>query len=686
MLVSEPYKFDKFVRFEAKPRNLGGTRRRDPDPPFYLDMRMTRRLCFVLVAVFYLLGMLSTPDALAQGERILNYHSDITVQDNASLTVTETIHVFSQGRQIRHGIYRDFPTRYKDRLGNRYVVGFAFLRATRDGESEQANVEDYSNGKRIYLGSPSYLLPPGEHTYTITYSTTRQLGFFSDHDELFWNATGNGWAFPIDHASATVHLPPKIPADEVRLSGYTGPQGSLEKSLTTRKDVEGRFQFVAARHLGPREGLSILLSFPKGYFTAPTAQQKIQFFLEDNRVAALAGGGLLLLLLYYYLVWSAVGSHRKRGVIMPLYEPPSNFSPAATRYLVRMGYDYKVFAAAVIDMAVRGFLTIKEQAGSYTLYRTNADNRVLSSDEKQIAAALFDGRNEIWLHNENQVTVSSAIKDLNTWLKTAEQKTYFLTNSRYSIPAILISIALLVGVVAMQSSQKIVMAGFLCVWVSIWSLAVAALAIGDFQLWKAAVTDRRPRLSSFGKAIFVTAFSLPFFAGEGFGIFMLSATTSVTIVVVLLLTVFLHILFHFLLKAPTRAGRAILDQIEGFKMFLGEVDGDRLNRAMPPEKTPQVFEKFLPYALALDVEQKWGEKFSGVLDGASRMPGSTASSYSPSWYSGGNWAALGAAGFAGSLGSSFSSAILSSASAPGSSEGGGGASGGGGGGGGGGGW
>jgi Predicted membrane protein (DUF2207) C-terminal domain/Predicted membrane protein (DUF2207) N-terminal domain len=647
---------------------------------------MTNKFHFSAGGILCLLALLFGPAASAQSERILDYHSDIWLQDDARLTVTETIRVVSQGNQIRHGIYRDFPTHYKDRFGNRFVVGFSFLGATRDGSPEEARVEDYSNGKRIYLGSANYVLPPGVHTYTISYSTSRQLGFFRNHDELFWNVTGNGWAFPIDHASATVRLPSSIPAEKVRLSGYTGAQGSLERALVPTKDAEGRFQFVAMRRFAPHEGLSILLFLPKGYFTEPTVQQKLEFFLEDNRDAALGGGGVLLLLLYYYLAWSAVGRDPKRGVLMPLYDPPSNFSPAATCYLVRMDYDNKVFAAAVLDMAVRGFLTIKEQAGSYTLYRTSADNRVLSPDEKQIAAALFDGRNEIWLHNENHVTISSAIKDLKTWLKIAEQKIFFVTNSRYAIPAIFLSIIVLISAVAMQGAQKIFIAGFLCVWLSIWSLAVAGLAIGDFQLWKAAVTDRPPRLSSFGKAVFITAFSLPFFAGEGFGLFMLSITTSMTIVAVLLLTVFLHILFHFLLKAPTRAGRAVLDQIEGFRMFLGEVDGDRLNRVMPPEKTPQVFEKFLPYALALDVEQKWAEKFSGVLNAASSTPGSAASGYSPSWYSGGSWAALGAAGFAGSLGSSFSSAISSSAAAPGSSGGGGGGSGGGGGGGGGGGW
>jgi hypothetical protein len=115
--------------------------------------------------------------AHAQTERILSYHSDITLHEDASLTVIETIRVFATGNQIRHGIYRDFPTSYEDMLTNSFNVGFRFLGATRDGQPEQARVEDLSNGKRIYLGDAGSFVPRGEHTYTITYFTDRQVGF-----------------------------------------------------------------------------------------------------------------------------------------------------------------------------------------------------------------------------------------------------------------------------------------------------------------------------------------------------------------------------------------------------------------------------------------------------------------------------------------------------------------------------
>jgi hypothetical protein len=188
-------------------------------------MRAPATIRFLFVAC---LGLFTALSADAQSERILDYHSDVTLEDDGSLQVTETITVISAGQQIRHGIFRDFPTTYTDPYNNRYVVGFQMLSATCDSSQEQFRVEDRFNGRRIYLGNPKTMVGPGRHVYTITYTTNRQLGFYKDHDELFWNVTGNGCDFPIDAASATVHLPLNIPADKVTLFGFTGPKGSRQ--------------------------------------------------------------------------------------------------------------------------------------------------------------------------------------------------------------------------------------------------------------------------------------------------------------------------------------------------------------------------------------------------------------------------------------------------------------------------
>ena len=643
--------------------------------------RSASRYCGLLgLACVFLLASI----AAAQTERIRYFHSDIKVQDDSSMLVHEVIRVVSTGDLIRHGIYRDFPTRYSDRLGNRYIVSFTLLAATRDGAPEQSRVENYGNGVRIYLGSDYSLVAPGERTYSITYTTNRQLGLMKDHDELFWNVTGNGWIFPIDDASALVHLPQKVPTTEVHVGGYTGASGSMAQDFTSRT-IGSSFLISAAHPLGPHEGLTILLQWPKGYFRGPTAGQEFLYFAQDNPDAIIAGGGLLLIFCYYVIVWLRVGRDPAPGSIMPLYEPPSGFSPAAMRYLARMGYDDKTFTAAVLDMAVKGFLQIVEGVGMYTLSRSKANGQALTPEEKAAADKLFEGGSTaINLQTENHAAISAAMAALKSRLKVTEQKIYFVTNGVYLIPAIAFSVLVLMGIVSSEG-QKAAPAGFMSLWLSVWSFAVFQLLHNVAYLWKSAFAGGHLKAGLTASATTATLFSIPFVLGEIVGLGVMVWSTSVFVTVILVMTVLLHILFHQLLKAPTSAGRSVLDKIEGFKMFLAYVEGDRMNRVTPPEHTPQVFEKYLPYALALDVEQAWAEKFSGIL-GAAQTPGSNSGGYSPAWYSGGDLGALGATGFASSLSGSFSGAISSSSSAPGSSGGGGGGSGGGGGGGGGGGW
>ena len=173
-----------------------------------------------------LLGVLQAASAAAPpSERILSFDSRIAVNPDAGMLVTETIQVLSTGDQIRRGIFRDFPTTYKDHAGNPYVVDFAVQEIRRDGQPEAWHTETLANGVRVYMGRKEHLLPPGEHTYTLTYRTDRQIGFFKDHDELYWNVTGNGWEFAIDRASASVELPPGVPGLSL-LEAYTGPAGA----------------------------------------------------------------------------------------------------------------------------------------------------------------------------------------------------------------------------------------------------------------------------------------------------------------------------------------------------------------------------------------------------------------------------------------------------------------------------
>ncbi|MEI7598940.1 MAG: DUF2207 domain-containing protein, partial [Aestuariivirga sp.] len=161
---------------------------------------MRRLLAFLIVCL-----ALASP-ALAE-ERIRSFVSAVTVNADAAIDVHETITVNSEGNQIRHGIFRDFPTTYTDKNGQRVIVGLDVLGVKRDGREEPYVLESLSNGVRIRIGDKDVWLENAQHRYDISYRTTRQIGFFEKYDELYWNVTGNGWDFPIDDARVTITLP-----------------------------------------------------------------------------------------------------------------------------------------------------------------------------------------------------------------------------------------------------------------------------------------------------------------------------------------------------------------------------------------------------------------------------------------------------------------------------------------------
>jgi hypothetical protein len=290
--------------------------------------------------------------------RILSYDSTVAIRADGSLDVTEAIRVRAEGNNIRRGIYRDFPTRYKDRLGNRVNVDFELLGVTRDGHPEPYFTERRANGVRINTGNDSLLPVPLETTYTIHYRTARQLGFFDRHDELYWNVTGLGWDFAIDAAQATVTLPTPVPRDALTLTAYTGVYGSRASDAQATVTAPGVAVFRTTRPLAPREGLTVVVEFPKGLVAPPTSSQRTAWFLRDNRGVLVAFAGLLLLAAFYGFRWSQVGRDPQGGPIFPRYEPPAGYSPAELRVLRRMSGDRLGFTAEVVDLAVRGFLEI----------------------------------------------------------------------------------------------------------------------------------------------------------------------------------------------------------------------------------------------------------------------------------------------------------------------------------------
>jgi len=615
-------------------------------------------------------------------ERILAYHSEIEVFADGSMVVTETIRVRAEQQEIKRGIYRDFPTDYQDRYGNRYRVGFDVLDVKRDGRPDDWHTQSIAKGTRVYIGNKNVYLDRGEYTYALTYRTDRQLGFFDDHDELYWNVTGNHWSFPIDKVTARVTLPAGIPVEQLVPEAYTGLSGAKGTRYASRVDDDGSVAFETTRPFAQGEGLTIVVSWPKGYVHEPTSREELSFLLSDNQSWVILLVGLAGLLAYYFFAWAMVGRDPESGVVITRYEPPPGVTPAAARIVNRMGYDHKTFAASVVGLAVKGLVEIKEYGKHYTLQRTEREALDLAPGEKAILKHLFNNLKgfSFDLTQKSHAKIRKALKAHEAALLRNNEKIYFLRNRGWLIPGILGSLLLYGGVIYGLPEQEMQMVGlFLSVWLTFWTLGVFTLGKKVWQAWRSLQSP----MGVFG-AIFITLFSLPFFAAEVFVAGLLATQVSVTLPVALVSAVAINVLFHHLLKAPTRAGRQLLDQLEGFRQFLDVAEREEMNFRNPPEKTPELFERFLPYALALDVEQHWMERFAGLFHQLDQR----GESYRPLWYHGSHWHLNDLGGFSNAVGNSLGAAVSSSSSPPGSSSGsgGGGSSGGGGGGGGGGGW
>jgi uncharacterized membrane protein YgcG len=299
---------------------------------------------------------------------------------------------------------------------------------------------------------------------------------------------------------------------------------------------------------------------------------------------------------------------------------------------------------------------------------------------------LFEDGSPLVLENKNHALLTRASKGVETMLHASMEKTDFVTNARYLWPGIILSILTIAAVVLLIGGSQLAVALFMSVWLTGWSFGVYMLVSSVVRAWKSVRTEG---VLGAGQAGFLTLFSIPFIVGECVGLGMLIWACGLAATGIIAATIAINVVFHHLLKAPTLAGRALMDRVDGFKLFLKAVDADRLQTVARPDKTPRLFERFLPYAFALGVEHAWAEQFSQVLaQAATAGAAGGGTSYSPSWYSGATFASFSASDFTSNFSSSFSSAISSSSAAPGSSSGsgGGGSSGGGGGGGGGGGW
>jgi uncharacterized membrane protein YgcG len=662
------------------------------------------RLCSFGVALVALLSVVLLSGMPASAEEVIEqFRSDIAVARDGTLTVAETIRVRAEGDKIKRGIYRDFPLTFEDADGKVHEVGFKLLSVTRDGNPEPHFTQSVGEYIRIYAGEESVFLDPGRsYAYVFTYETDRQIRWFEDHTELYWNVTGNAWDFPIEKAFVRVTLPES--AAPIRWTAYTGPFGA--RGTDWRGAVTGGVLAVeTTRPLSSGEGFTIVEEIPPGAVEPPTSADEARYFIRDNRAAIIGGVGLLLVLGYYLVAWNAVGRDPKGGTIIPLFHPPEGVSPALAGYVHNWGFGldpWREFTAAALSLAVKGLVVFDEVAkGELTLERTDkpvpGGIESLPPGERAILKWVEKHDGEGRIAQSTSISVKSVAEKFTKGIEGENKNKFFRRNFLHVVGGLALTILVVVAILVFGGLRGADVGLFIPV---IFAGGVFGLVV--VPVLKTILTGRsffaiaKASLSLIAVLGFSVAFAAEFFVGvvgDPYG--LLSAVTSFIaahpFAIALVLTFpALNGLFFYLLRAPTALGRPVMDRLAGFRMYLETAESGRLNIAGAPDLTTERFETLLPYAVALDVERPWADAFASALKRAyPNDPDPMGRHYHPSWRRGGAWSSDNfgrsvASTVATAAGALSASMPRSSSSSSGFSGGGG--SGGGGGGGGGGGW
>ncbi len=649
---------------------------------------MIRRLLGLCFALFL---MAAAGPSLA-AEIINSYVSEIVLEKNGTMTVSETITVNAEGNQIRRGIFRDFPLTLKNVDGRTIRVDFDVVSVKRDGHDEPWRTETITNGVRIYAGSADVMLDYGRHQYVFTYRTGRQIRYFDDHDELYWNVTGNGWIFPILSVQANVTLPQGVNATDTVF--FTGPQGSTEENA--RASVSGsRVSFATTEPLGTNEGLTIAIKMPKGSIDPPSGSEANRWWLSDNRDYLIGFGGLILVFLYYTRSWLKVGRDPQRGVVVPRWDAPDGISPALVNYIDNRGFSgqgWTALSATALNLAVRGFVVLEDLKNSIIIRRT--DKPVTGAKLEAGEASLLNAvgaKGSLTIDKSNGERVKSMGEKFRSAIEREHRGKYYNSNAGYTIGGVVLSVVCLLALFVFGSLEPdtivlMVVPIVVAVFISVF--------VGGFA------KSLRPGKPLGSKIMAVVSIAIAVFVGFSmFATLLMSLLSSLMEIheTPMLFAVggivLLNILYVFIMGAPTPLGSKMMDSIDGLRQYLTLAEKDRMNMAGVPEMSPQHFEKLLPYAVALGVEKPWSRTFEIWLAAAAAGVAGAAA-YQPGWYSGnfgsGNFSDR-IGGFSSSMASTIASTLpspppSSSSGFSSSGGGGGGFSGGGGGGGGGGGW
>jgi uncharacterized membrane protein len=546
------------------------------------------------IALAVLLFLLVPPAAAQRSLAIERFDALITVGRDGGVDVTETITAKFTGSW--NGIYRTVPVEYHTPQGFNWTLKLQLLGATgADGQSLKVEGER----DRHYLKYKIWVPGAADATRTVVlrYRAKNGLRFFEDHDELYWNLTGDEWDVPIGAASARIVLP--AGATGMRAIAFNGAYGSTAQDAQVV--IEGtEVRVVLPQPLGFHEGLTAVVGWDKGLVAEPTDADRVLGFLASNWPLGIP----VVVLLGMFALWRRVGRDPGRLPVAVQYDTPDALTPAEAGTLIDESADMRDITATVVDLAVRGFLKIEEREEKLLLGLMTRRDYVFHRLTPPAGAKA--------LENHESRVLDGIFESGSTTVKLSDLDNEFyqhLSRIRESI------FDRLVGRGFYRSRPDKVKG-----WWLIGAVVLGGVILGFGASIGAAFFDMTP---------------LPF---------VIAAVVSGLIVAA----------FGRIMPARTVQGARALERVLGFEEFLRRVEGDRLERVV---KTPEMFERFLPFAMAFGVERKWAKAFQDIY----REP--------PTWYVGSHAGPFDLNGFSTQLGDLSSRAESAMSSSPRSSGG-----------------
>lgn len=511
------------------------------------------------------IGALLFIASIASGRelRIEKFDEQVTVLPNGSVDVTENITFRFIGSW--RGVYREIPVEYNTPQGMNYSLFLKVKSVTEDG----AALKYESSRERHYRKLKIYVPGAQDTTKTIVieYTVSDAMRFFDDHDEFYWNVTGDEWDMPIANATANITLP--VGATGIRTNVFTGAYRSTGKQAEAQVVGNG-VEVHTTAPLAYHEGLTVAVAFDKGIVHEPSSIERTSRFLRSNWplvVPIFAFFGMLWL-------WWTRGRDPRLRPIAAQYQAPDELTPSEVGTLIDNSVDMKDITAAIVDLAVRGFIVIEEKDQSHMmglihekdyvfhLKKSSAEWGTLRPHEQQLLGGIFTGGGA-----EGETTSLSELHN---------QFYRYVPKIKNNIFDSLVSKGYY------KRRPDSVRSGYLA----------GGVVLGFLSIWGGV-----PLSNFLGMA------PLPFIMAG-------------------ILTAAIICVFGWFMPARTTSGTRALEGVLGFEDFLAHVESDRFNRMV---KTPEMFEKFLPFAMALGVEKNWSKAFQNIY------------TQPPSWYQGGGY-------------------------------------------------